>query len=218
MRFILTVAMALGLSLSTSSQTQADIIIDVTGTPGSGTTTWSFSGSATVGGGTIRIDDDDFDVSFGWVVGSAFYSGSNFNIDFTTTTATFSSGGVTFDILGVGAESSSPDELFGIAIDDANASSSNYPFASGTALTSFSGSGTAPVDINDFAAGATSATDWNNSLSLNQGTLPVTFNVGGGGAAIPEPSSLILLSMACGAAVCARRRRKKSTPEESLGT
>ena len=201
--------------LMTTSATQADVIIDITGTPGSGTTTWTFSGSATVGGaGPIIIDDDDSDVSFGWNVGAAFYSGSNTNIDFSATTATFSAGGVPYTIFGIGAVDgfSSPAD-FGIAIDDATPTEFNYSFASGTALTSFSGSGTAAVDINDFASGSTSATNWGFGSTI-QGTLPVTFN--NNATAIPEPSSLLLLAMACGAAGVRARRRKKSTSDESL--
>ncbi|MBF2058499.1 MAG: hypothetical protein IGQ45_15100 [Cyanobacterium sp. T60_A2020_053] len=167
------------------------VLVNVTGTPGSGETTWTFSGSATVTNAPIDIDDNDGGVSWGWVVGSPFYTGTNTNLDFTSTSATLSDGTTTYDILGVGAEFTNPDELFGIAIDDATASQGNYGFPAGTNL-SFSGFGIAPVDINEFASGTTTTNQWASNLSDLQGNLPVEFTVGDI-ATTPEPSLLFAL-------------------------
>lgn len=170
-----------------------EIIITVTGTPGSGSTDWSFSGSATVGDGNIIFDNDDPAIDYGWEVGDPFYTDIDDNIDFSSTTAMFTAGGVEYFIMGVGELSST---RFGIAIEDATPTEGGYQFTVGTVL-AFSGSGTAPVDINEFAQGATAATDWYSFEYM--GTLPVTFNV------IPEPATGMLLVL--GTVGLLRRRR-----------
>ena len=90
MRFILTPF----VFLLVTSVAIGDITIGVQGVPGSGVTTWTFSGSATsvmtTASRSIFIDDNDPTVGQGWVVGTSFYNGTNRNIDFTSTTASFS--------------------------------------------------------------------------------------------------------------------------------
>ena len=173
-QFYLTLISAFGVICSTAS---ADIIIDVAGELGSGTTRWTFSGSATVeadpgGSSSISIDDNDANVSRGWNVGSAFYSGSDVNIDFTSTTTSFTSDGTVYDILGVGANVNMPADWFGIAIDSA-AMSSSYSFPAGTDLTAFFGVGLAPVDVGEFTIGITDASVWGINSATPQGSLRV---------------------------------------------
>ena len=72
-----------------------DLLLQISGTPGAGVTTWTFSGTSTVtddGATAFVIDDDDPDIGYGWYdVGSDFYLGTDSNLDFVTSSASYSS-------------------------------------------------------------------------------------------------------------------------------
>lgn len=176
--------------------------VAVSGTPGSGTTSWSFSGTSTAIG-ALKIDDDDRAVGLGWVVGDAFYAGTDQNIDFTASAATLTDGATTYTIEGVGAQDWNPDTVFGLAIEDGT-NTANFQFADGTALTA-SGSATAPIDISAFAPGTTGAVSWNNRGQLADAELGVTFEVTP--TPVPLPATLPMLAGGIAVVVAARRRR-----------
>jgi len=206
MRYAANASVVALAALLAAGTAQAAFVIGVTGTPGSGQTTWTFSGSSTVGGGTITIDDDDDNISWGWIVGTAFYSGTNINIDFSSTNAILSDGTTTYDIVGIGATLLDPNKAFGIAIEDAGASSDSYSFAGGTVL-SFAGSAIAPLDFGDLNEGANSVSEWGDYTENVQGTLPGTINVGDV-STTPVAPTLTLTSLGIAGLAGVRRRRR----------
>jgi hypothetical protein len=193
-RFALATVLAAGLPVSgTASPVGADglsggLHIAIAGTVGAGLTTWTFSGTSTTVG-AVRIDDNDNAVGLGWIVGAAFYAGTDLNIDFLSSTATLTDGSTVFAIEGVGAQDTNPTTVFGIAIEDGT-SVANYTFADSTALT-FAGSATAPVDISEFAPGGLVASGWDNRGQLPNAELDVS--VQAEPSVIPVPAALPLL-------------------------
>lgn len=225
--------MVLALGIVTPlSATAAGITININGVAGSNLTTWTFSGSETVELNILDVDDLDGNISFGALVGAAFYSGPvptsaadplDFDLTgdarFVTTNDTdgvaeFGANSRTFDILAVGPESSSPSTLFGFSIDDqvVGQRRSSYDFDVGTTLT-FSGSATAAVDISVFAAGITTSKFWETNeafanLPANQSGFDITWAVGIPPSTIPVPATLPLLLGALAVGGVLVRRRK----------
>ena len=69
------------------------------------------------------MDDLDEEISFGWFnwSGGDWWTSDEVDARLTTlseNTAQFTTGGETYSIVGIGAEDSSPDSSFGLALDD----------------------------------------------------------------------------------------------------
>lgn len=190
---------AIAIILAAAGTAHADLVIDVVGTPGAGVTTWTFSGS----GGTTLADGAVRDTT-----GNTFNAGDTgqfpFGLDtilntsyqdmvFTITgNASVTVDGVTEPIAGIFL-----DDDGGSADDLGIRAANQLDFLAGTA-SSWTGSGTVNVDINDFVLGSWSINETDGQAMFLNDEVIVNFSV-------PAPGSLALLGLAGGLAT--RRRR-----------
>lgn len=185
---------------ATLANAQTPLTIDVVGTPGAGITTWTFSGfGSTNTAGTLRDN-----------TGNTFNAGDTGQFPFSGDT-----------ILNVGYQNmvfvltgsvsitigSVTENLSGIFLDDDGASADDLgvraanpvTYALGEA-TSWTGSGTVNVDINDFALGPWSINSADGqAMFLND---PVLVNF----AIVPEPATFVVLGAGALALLLRRRR------------
>ena len=190
-------------ALSVASLSHAQLNIDVVGTPGSGVTTWTFSGS----GGATSADGSIRDTSMNTF--SAFDSGQfPFGQDTILNT---SYQDMVFTLTGsatitIGSQTRS---IAGIYLDDDGGSADDLGVRADTQMdylvgeaSSWTGSGTVNVDINDFALGTWSINSVDGQAMFFSDPTTVTFS------AVPEPTTMILLG-AGAAAIAARRKKRK---------
>ena len=197
-----------------------EVMLHITGIAGAGVTSWSWSGAGIVlddpgADSILKMDDLDEEISFGWFnwSGGDWWTSDEVDARLTTlseNTAQFTTGGETYSIVGIGAEDSSPDSSFGLALDDGD------DFDLGQELV-FSGSFTAAVDLNDLTIGTHSAQDWRKSETDDQLDLVIRVNISAdtvaipeaSSASVPEPSTFAFLGLgAMGMGVVAYRRKK----------
>lgn len=191
--------LVLSAVLAAGSMTaNAELFIDVVGTAGSGVTTWTFSGSSTTNlAGSMRTNAD-----------STFNAGDTgqfpFGLDTILNTSyqdmVFAFSGAASVTIGGTTES-----ITGIFLDDDGASADDLGVRVMNELaydvgiaTSWTGSGTVNVDINDFALGVWSMNSTEGQAMFISDPIIITFRV-------PAPGSLAVLGL--GGLVATRRRR-----------
>ena len=191
-----------------ASNANAQLVVDVTGVPGSGVTTWTFSGESNVLPDCIRdvIFCEVRDVTnntFSTFDSGQFPFGEDTILDTTlqdivfplTGNASITVGGTTQLIGGIyiDDDGGSADD-FGIRTLD---SPLPYQFPD---TSSWTGSGTAFVDINSFSLGAWVLNDPLGQATFLSDTVNVNFT------AVPEPATASLLLISLLGIASSRRR------------
>lgn len=196
----LTVAAA-ALALAAIANAQTPLTIDVVGAPGAGVTTWTFSGvGSTNNPGTLRDN-----------TGATFNAGDTGQLPFAsntilnaiwqddvlamTGTASITIGAITQDLTGIFLDDD------GTGGDDLGVRAAvPITYVLGEA-TSWTGTGTVNVDINDFALGS-----WSINAAEGQAMFlndPVLVNF----AIVPEPATFAVLGVGVLGLLVSRRRK-----------
>lgn len=195
-----TIAAVALATLGVSSIASAQLHIDVSGVAGSGVTTWTFSGTGTVTtSGTVR---DNTANTFSASDTGQFPFGQDTILNTTYQNMVFAMTGSASITIGADTQS-----LSGIFLDDDGGSADDLGVRAATSFdylagetSSWTGTGTVNVDINDFALG-----DWSINSTDGQAMFfgdPVTVKF----AAVPEPATMAVLGL--GALALLRKKRK----------